>query len=134
MCPHVGGFGFLVRKEVLFQVGLFDEIFNPYGWEEVDLSLRARKRGFKILYVPKAIIYHKGGKVGRGPLPEYEKYKIRNLFILMRRHTTLIQWICFTFLIPLKAFSLLIERLSDGDFKIVLAQFKGFLEGFRKRG
>ena len=129
-----GGFGFLAKRKVFSQIGLFDDIFNPYGWEEVDLSLRARKRGFQILYVPDALIYHKGGKVGRGPLPEYEKYKVRNLFILMRRHTSLLQWICFVFFIPLKAFSLLIERLSHGDLRVVLAQVRGFVDGFIKRG
>jgi hypothetical protein len=133
--PACGGFGLLVRREVFSQVGWFDEIFNPYGWEEVDLSLRARKRGFKILYVPEALIYHKGGKLGRGgSLPEYERYKVRNLFILMRRHTTLLQWICFVLFIPLKAFSLSIARLSQGDLRVVLAQFRGFIDGFIKKG
>ncbi len=129
-----GGFGFLAKRRVFSQIGLFDDIFNPYGWEEVDLSLRARERGFQILYVPNALIYHKGCKVGRGPLPEYEKYKVRNLFILMRRHTSLLQWICFIVFIPFKAFSLLIARLSHGDLRVVLAQFRGFVDGFIKRG
>jgi GT2 family glycosyltransferase len=128
-----GAFGFLAKKAVFSQIGCFDEIFNPYGWEDVDLCLRARAGGFKILYVPEALIHHKGGKAGRGPLPEYEKYKVRNLFILMRRHTSLLQWICFVLFIPLKAFSLLITRLSHGDLKVVLAQFRGFLDGFRKK-
>src|ERR1700752_218266 len=61
-----GAFGFLAKKEVFSQIGCFDEIFNPYSWEDVDLSLRAGKRGFKILYVPEALIYHKGGKLVRG--------------------------------------------------------------------
>ena len=130
-----GGFGFLAKRKVFSQIGLFADIFNPYGWEEVDLSLRARERGFQILYVPDALIYHKGGKLGRGgPLPEYEKYKVRNLFILMRRHTSSLQWICFVLFIPLKAFSLLITRLSHGDLRVVLAQFRGFVDGFIKRG
>ncbi len=128
------GFAFLVKKEVFSQIGWFNEIFNPYGWEDVDFSLRARKRGFKILYVPKALIYHKGGKVGRGgALPEYEKYKVRNFFILMKRHTNSLQWICFVCLIPLKAIFLIIEGVYHGNSKVVLAQFRGFLDLFSNK-
>ena len=123
----------LVKKEVFSQIGWFDEIFNPYGWEDVDFSLRAGKRGFTILYVPEALIYHKGGKVGRGQLPEYERYKVRNLFILMKRHTNLLQWICFVCLLPLKSIFLLIRELYHGNTKVVLAQFSGFSDLFRKK-
>ncbi|MGH7909320.1 MAG: glycosyltransferase family 2 protein [Thermodesulfobacteriota bacterium] len=132
--PSCAGFASLVKKEVFSQIGWFDEIFNPYGWEDIDFSLRARKRGFKILYVPEALIYHKGGKVGRGKaLPEYEKYKVRNFFILMKRHTNLLQWICFVCLIPLKAISFLIGEIYNGNADVVLAQFRGFLDGFSKK-
>ena len=125
---------FLAKKEVFSQIGWFDEIFNPYGWEDVDFSLRAGKKGYKILYVPKAVIYHKGGKLGRGEaLPEYEKYKSRNLFILMKRHTNLLQWICFVCLIPLKSIFLLMGELYHGNARVVLAQFSGFFDLFRKK-
>jgi GT2 family glycosyltransferase len=130
--PACGAFGFIAKKGVFSQIGWFDEIFNPYGWEDVDLSLRARRGGFKILYVPEALMYHKGGKASRGPLPEYEKYKIRNFFILMRRHTNLLQWICFVTLIPLKTIFRIMGELYRGNSKVVLAQFRGFLDGFIK--
>jgi GT2 family glycosyltransferase len=130
--PACGAFGFLAKKEVFSQIGYFDEIFNPYSWEDVDLSLRAGKSGFKILYIPEALIYHKGGKLVRGPLPEYEKYKVRNLFILMKRHTNLLQWISFICLIPLRAIFLIIEGIYHGNSKVVLAQFRGFLKVFIK--
>jgi GT2 family glycosyltransferase len=128
------GFSFLVKRELLSQIGWFDEIFNPYGWEDVDFSLRARNKGFKILYVPKALIYHKGGKRGRGgALPEYERHKIRNFLILMRRHTTILQWICFLCLIPLKAVFLIIEGVYHRNSKAVLAQFRGFFDLFSNK-
>lgn len=131
--PACGGFGFLCKREVLSQIGWFDEVFNPYGWEDVDFSLRVRKRGFGILYVPMALIYHKGGKVGRGcPLPEYEKYKVRNFLILMMKHTNLLQRICFVSFIPLKAISLIIEGLYKGNSKALFAQLRGLLDLFSK--
>lgn len=127
-----GAFGFLAKKEVISRLGCFDEIFNPYAWEDVDLSLRAGKRGVKILYVPEALIYHKGGKLVRGPLAEYEKHKVKNFFTLMKRHTNLLQWISFICLIPLRAIFLIIKEIFHGNSKIVLAQFRGFLKLFLK--
>ena len=58
------GFAFLVRRAVYQKIGLFDETFNPYGWEDVDFSLRAGEAGFRIVYAPKAVVYHSGGRVG----------------------------------------------------------------------
>jgi len=128
-----GGFGFLGKRELFSEIGWFDESFSPYGWEEVDLSLRAVKKGYKILYVPDALIYHKGGKLGRGKaLPEYERYKVRNFFLLMKRHANLLHWLCFIWFLPLKIIFLLLNDKYNWDKKVVYAQFRGFLEVFIK--
>ena len=37
----------LMSNELINKVGVFDDNFNPYGWEDVDLSLRAREKGLK---------------------------------------------------------------------------------------
>ena len=47
----------LYRREMLTQIGLFDEDFFAY-YEDVDLALRARLAGWKSMYVPEAIVYH----------------------------------------------------------------------------
>ena len=49
----------LYRTEMLKETGLFDEDFFLL-YEDVDLSFRAQLRGYKCLYVPEAIVYHKG--------------------------------------------------------------------------
>ena len=46
------------RKEMLDEIGLLDETFFAYG-EDVDLGLRARWAGWKCIYVPDAVVYHK---------------------------------------------------------------------------
>jgi GT2 family glycosyltransferase len=48
----------LCRKEMLVQIELFDEDFFAY-YEDVDLALRARLAGWRCMYVPKAVVYHK---------------------------------------------------------------------------
>ncbi len=48
----------LYRTEMLKEIGLFDEDFFLL-YEDVDLSFRAQLRGYKCLYVPNAIVYHR---------------------------------------------------------------------------
>lgn len=48
----------LIKKEVFEKIGLFDETFFFYG-EDVDFSIRARKSGYKLVYCPQSVIYHK---------------------------------------------------------------------------
>ena len=48
--------------------------------EDVDLNLRARLRGFRTIYVPRAIVYHRLSATGGGTLASY--YCGRN-FILV---------------------------------------------------
>lgn len=48
----------LYRMAMLQDIGLFDEDFFLL-YEDVDLSFRAQLRGYKCLYVPIAVVYHK---------------------------------------------------------------------------
>lgn len=48
----------LYRKVLFDDVGLFDEHFFLIH-EDVDLSFRAQLQGYRCLYVPEAIVYHK---------------------------------------------------------------------------
>lgn len=57
----VSGVAFFVRKKLFFEVGGFDENFFMY-FEDMDLCRRIRFSGKKVLYYPKFLIKHKGGK------------------------------------------------------------------------
>lgn len=50
----------LFRKEVLDKVGLFDKDYFAY-FEETDLCHRIWLSGYKIVYAPEAVVFHKGG-------------------------------------------------------------------------
>jgi GT2 family glycosyltransferase len=47
----------LYRRELLEDVGLFDEDYFAY-YEDVDLAWRARLRGWRAMLVPQAVVYH----------------------------------------------------------------------------
>jgi GT2 family glycosyltransferase len=106
------GFAVLARRDALNRCGGFDERYNPYGWEEVDLSLRMREAGFTIRYEPGAVCWHAGGTPGRGHrVLVYEQSKIANYYRLMRRHATLAEWCSFLLILPFRAFRLLAGQL-----------------------
>ncbi|MFH1257068.1 MAG: glycosyltransferase family 2 protein [Candidatus Diapherotrites archaeon] len=57
----VSGAAFLIRQKVLDEIGLLDEGFNPIYYEETDFSERTRRKGFLVMYTPKATITHLEG-------------------------------------------------------------------------
>jgi len=82
---YVSGSAFLIKNEVIKKTGLMDEFYFLY-FEESDWTLRANKEGYKSLYVPKAIIWHKISQSGGGisnPIGLY--YITRNRWIFMRK-------------------------------------------------
>jgi hypothetical protein len=48
----------IYRTNALKEVGLFDEDFFLIN-EDVDLSFRLQSRGYRCLFVPEAVVYHK---------------------------------------------------------------------------
>ncbi len=56
----------LFKREVLEKVGLFDERYFLY-YEDADLSQRIKKAGFKIFYVPTAMLVHFNASSSGGP-------------------------------------------------------------------
>lgn len=59
-----GGSG-AFRKSTWMILGGMDTLFDPYYWEDIDLSYRARKAGYRLLFEPKSIVrhFHEEGKI-----------------------------------------------------------------------
>lgn len=75
----------MVRKEVLDKVGGFDEIFFMYG-EDVDLSYRIQKSGYKNYYFAgSSIIHFKGESTRKGSL-NYVRLFYNAMSIFVRKH------------------------------------------------
>lgn len=60
-CDWVPGCFYLIRKETIAQVGLFDPRYFLY-YEEVDHCLAVQRAGWKIMYVPTTTVVHIGGE------------------------------------------------------------------------
>jgi GT2 family glycosyltransferase len=83
--PWVDGSCLLVSVRVACHVGGFDEEFFLY-WEEVDLCVRATRRGFRCLVEPRASIVHLGSQSARPS--QIDHLMLRNVILFMRRNAT----------------------------------------------
>jgi glycosyltransferase involved in cell wall biosynthesis len=62
--PQIWGANMVVKKEVFRAIGLFNTALGRkkgklLGYEEIEFFARAKRRGFKVQFVPSAIVYHK---------------------------------------------------------------------------
>lgn len=64
------GFALLIKRKVMDEIGLLDEIFSPGNSEDVDYGLRIMQAGYKNLLCKNSFILHFGsksfGKLGEG--------------------------------------------------------------------
>lgn len=86
--PCVAGGCTLVRTEAFLSIGGFDPVFDPYGYEDMDLSLRLQAGGRGCLYVPGAEILHANTQTFEGGryTPRYGLRKARNWLVFLFRH------------------------------------------------
>lgn len=63
-------------------LGGFNEIYTPYLFEDVDISYRAWKRGWRSLYEPGATVYHySSASIGRTRKRHKRRIYFRNRFL-----------------------------------------------------
>lgn len=53
-----GGSG-AFRKSIWEKIGGFDPIYKPFYWEDIDLSYRAKKMGYKVFFERRSVVVHK---------------------------------------------------------------------------
>ncbi len=76
----------LVPVEAFAAVGLLDEAFFVY-YDDTDFCRRVREAGFRILFQPASIVYHRKGATLGGQLSAFGCYYLaRNRPYLMRKH------------------------------------------------
>ena len=88
----------LMRKEALNKVGLLDETFFMYG-EDVDLSYRIQKGGYKNYYFPETRIIHYKGESTKKSSVNYVFVFYRAMVIFAEKHFSQKNAKLFSFLI-----------------------------------
>lgn len=126
----VTGCALLVKAGVAQKIGLLDDTFF-LSYEDVDWSARAVEAGYKAMYVPASVIWHKDSydtKKNFG-LARREFYNMRNAVLCARKHMPF-------YLAPLFAFSMTayvgyvtLRSLKQADFKRAAALYRGVWDG-----
>jgi GT2 family glycosyltransferase len=81
---YVAGTSMLVRRGLLEDVGLLDEAFFFY-YEDVDLCLRARARGWRLAVAPDSQVEHDGGATVARQSPKSDALQAESGGMLLRR-------------------------------------------------
>ena len=94
--PHVVkgflGCSILIKRELIDQIGGFDEIFSPYLYEDTDFCYRARLNGWLVYYCPNSEVYHIHSASLRYEKPEhFRQIRERNMRIFLERWKALME-------------------------------------------
>lgn len=117
-----------VRADVFTELGGFDPVFDPYGPEDLDFSLRAIRAGYRCLYVPGALIWH-------DPTQTFEdgrytenlvRYKARHWHVFLHRHAPVWKRVAFYGAgLPLILLRMMIREASRGNLSAVRGVVRG---------
>ncbi|MBI5449520.1 glycosyltransferase family 2 protein [Candidatus Gottesmanbacteria bacterium] len=80
-----GGSG-AFRKSIWDTLGGMDALYDPFYWEDIDLSYRARKAGYLLKFEPKSIVwhFHDDGKIKQSfSASQVKTVAYRNQFIFI---------------------------------------------------
>ncbi|MBO3699735.1 glycosyltransferase family 2 protein [Fabibacter sp. E12] len=91
----ITGCCFLIKSDQVRSIGLLDERFFIY-YEDLDWSLKLRRKGLKLGFEPKSVIYHEAGrsdinrdKYGEGNVSPFSHYQnVRNHLFIVRRYAS----------------------------------------------
>lgn len=113
-----GGSG-AFRRSMWDELGGMDTLYNPFYWEDIDLSYRARKAGWKTLFDEKSIVhhYHEEGKIKREFSPvDVKRIAYRNQYIFIWKNVS--DWsilLAHAFWTPIRLF----QAMVSGDFLMI---------------
>ena len=77
------------RRTMLEEIGLLDADYQSYC-EDVDLSWRAQLAGYRCVYAPEAVLYHKVSATGKGTLRSF--YVARNTIWMLAKNLPASLW------------------------------------------
>lgn len=81
----LSGCALLVSRAALEAVGTLDERYFAYG-EDVEWCFRGRRAGFKVLFVPQAVVWHPDTSLRDQNSPRVMYYITRNHLLFLRQH------------------------------------------------
>lgn len=82
-CFYPGGGSAAFDRRKFLELGGFDELFRPFYLEDTDLGFLAWKRGWKVFYEPRSVVFHEHrGTIGRRFTPAYVDAVLKKNYLL----------------------------------------------------
>ncbi|MDH7476714.1 MAG: glycosyltransferase family 2 protein [Microgenomates group bacterium] len=80
----------LIDKDKFLALGGFDDLYYPFYWEDIDLSFRAWKRGYQLVFNPTVLVkHHHETTIGKYFSYDFIKtIAFRNQFIFVWKNIT----------------------------------------------
>jgi len=129
---HVAGCCQMITRPALEAVGLLDDRCSPYFCEDTDGCARVAKVGFRVLYVPRARLWHH--VVKKTAVSDlYLFLKGRNLLLFMRKHARLHHWFIFAFVAVWRGLKVVWRELRAGNVGHFLTMARGALSVLKIR-
>lgn len=127
---YVFGAAMFIRREVFETVGSFDEQFFLY-LEDLDHCLIAQQAGFRLLFVPKAHIWHSVSASTREEPGIRRYHMVKSTLLFLRKHTTTDSFVLVLLFWSLVYVRLLVADLLRGQVSILGFYYAGLLHGLR---
>jgi GT2 family glycosyltransferase len=128
------GCAILLERAAVEDVGELDERFFAYH-DEVDWCTRARKKGYRIILVPDARVWHAGqSSTGGEKYASAKRYFVgRNSVLFAKKHATARQWAKFLVMFFASLPLAFLRELPRGQARGVLLKLLGFRDGVMGR-
>lgn len=128
------GASLFVNATMLEQVGLFDETYFLF-YEDADLVIRANRMGWKTIFAPDSIIWHKISLTTKSGDFSNAYYGVRNSLFFCKKHFPYLLPFCIISnawqYIALGLIKLLLSRSASKELKNIRMAFIGFVDFFR---
>jgi GT2 family glycosyltransferase len=88
-CFYGGGGSCAFDRRKFLELGGFDELLRPFYLEDTDLGYLAWKRGWKVLYQPRSVVYHEHrGTIGKRFSPAHRPGSQKEFHpLLLEKHS-----------------------------------------------
>ncbi|OGK20201.1 hypothetical protein A3D80_01085 [Candidatus Roizmanbacteria bacterium RIFCSPHIGHO2_02_FULL_40_13b] len=115
----------IIRKSFFDELKGLNEIYSPFYWEDIDLSYRAKKKGYEVLFDPSIKVLHNhSSTIGKYMKEDFrEIISYRNQFIFTWKNATTSQLFIHLLFLP----KILIQSVFAGNSNLLKGFFRAAL-------
>ena len=126
------GFGFMARQEVFENLNFLDEAFYGYGHEDTDFCVRAARLGYRVVYVPRAVMWHRRSATIGAYSPRKKYLEAVNSAYFVRKYGTPKDCLKYAFFAGFGLVYAFAVQSLRGNQKAVFAKARGIWDGLHK--